>query len=258
MHFITLTSDYGFSSTYASALKGAIYQSISQVQVIDINNNIQPFNIIQAAFVLKNNWFYFPEKTIHFICVDTNIGSNNNVLIAKKNNHYFIGVDNGIFSLMFDEYDEIYKINTNNETRNLFVELELFIPAAGNIFNNVALDKMYEKSTIANKKQNQMPIINNNVLSGSVMFIDGYGNALTNINKDLFYNFVNNSEFKIFYRPRYTINEIRNGYFFKENGEEIALFNSNNLLQFSVNQGSASQLLGLKFGSPILIEKYDK
>jgi S-adenosylmethionine hydrolase len=103
MPIITLTSDWGHSDHYIGAVKGSILSLLPDVKIIDISHQVAPFNIEQAAFILKNCYKNFPKGTIHIIGVNTEESDKNPHTVVFINDHYFIGTDNGIFSMIFDK-----------------------------------------------------------------------------------------------------------------------------------------------------------
>src|ERR1700743_657739 len=106
MAIITLTTDLGDKDIYQAALKGSILKLLPGVNIIDITHSVSAFNIQQAAFILKNSFYYFPEQTVHLIGIDTVYNKDTRYLAVKYRNHYFVGADNGIFSLMFNSDPE--------------------------------------------------------------------------------------------------------------------------------------------------------
>ena len=103
MAIITLTTDLGSKDSYLASVKGAIYNQIEDVKIIDITNDILPFNVQEAAFVLRNCFKDFPIGTVHIISVDDELTVHNEHLAVKANGHYFVGADNGLFSLLLNE-----------------------------------------------------------------------------------------------------------------------------------------------------------
>ena len=100
MAIITLTTDLGTKDSYLASVKGSIYSQLDDAKIIDITNDITAFNIPQAAFVLRNCYKDFPVGSIHIISVDDELSIENEHLAVKANGHYFIGTDNGLFSLL--------------------------------------------------------------------------------------------------------------------------------------------------------------
>src|SRR5437870_3047431 len=106
MAIITLTTDLGLKDHYVAMLKGKILTSFPAANLVDISHDIQAFNIQQAAFILRNSYAYFPVNTIHLVNVMADRKQLRCVLIKYKN-HYFAGVDNGLFSLICDDIPDM-------------------------------------------------------------------------------------------------------------------------------------------------------
>ena len=254
---ITLLSDYGNASHYSASIKGNLYKNIANIQVIDISHNVEKYNNFQASFILRNVIDNFKEGSIHLICVNTNVFLNSKIIIAYYKNQYFIALDNGLLNLFFEnENAEIWELKEEylKENKSLFVENNQFIFIANQLVNNNAIEKFAIKSTLT--KQN---VINNfefdeNGITATVMYIDGFGNAITNISKEIFLQYSVNKKFKIYYARKEFFTKISNHYKEVQIGGELILFNSSNFLEIATNEGNASQLLGLRVGSKILIE----
>ncbi len=258
MAFITLISDYGHNSPYVASLKGLIYSKIPNATIIDISHSIIPHDILQTAYILKNSSLNFPEQTINIISVDTSYTKHKQFLIIYHNKQYYIGADNGVFSLLFNEKpEEVYAVNENLISQeDLFPDKNIFISLAAKIIHGEDINSFTTPSKINNIKQNVSPVVEENLIRGSIVFIDGYGNAITNISRKLFENKIKN-RFAIFYRRKDKISYISKNYSDVSNGTELALFNENGMLEIAMNTGKAGQLLGLNEGGQIFIEFYD-
>ena len=101
MTIITLTTDLGMKDSYLASVKGSIYTQLPEVKIVDICNQISAFNIQEASFILRNCYKDFPTGTVHIISVDDELSIENEHLAVKQDGHYFIGANNGIFSLRF-------------------------------------------------------------------------------------------------------------------------------------------------------------
>ena len=119
MAIITLTSDLGGKDSYLASVKGSIYRQLESAKIVDITHNITPFDIQEAAYVLRNCFKDFPHGTIHIISIDDELTSKNEHLAVKANGHYFIGTDNGLFSLLLNE------MKAENSIINTFFCMEL-------------------------------------------------------------------------------------------------------------------------------------
>ena len=267
---ITLTTDMGLKDHYVAAVKGALLSACPKVQIIDISHQISPFDIAQAAFAIKNCYEDFPKGSIHILGVDPDLKydhqnpvNNINHVVCFHKGHYFIGADNGIFSLIFDSSPEqIFEITITPENadfvfpvKNRFVKIATHL-ANGNSMAQIGLPK--EELRIATLYQ---PVHEENVIRGTVIYIDYYGNIFTNISKTLFEKIKQGRDFALYFRNEsYVIRKISNFFHDVSQGEKLALFSSNNLLMISINKGvqgsggSASSLLGLNLRDIVRIE----
>lgn len=260
MAFITLTSDYGINSPYAAAVKGAIYTQMPGAQIVDISNSVSPFNIVQATYLLRQAVWHYPLHSVHLICIDTNYAAHKQFIIAVSDGQYFIGADNGIFSLLFEKTPASFFVVKPEliQPDDLFPEKNLFAYLAIQLSSGRQVTEFASPGTIQNVKQSLMPVMEESSIRGNIIFIDGYDNAITNITKDHFdHKLSGKSGFKIFYSRKNGIDYISKNYSDVVNGNELALFNESGYLEIAMNTGNAGQLLGLRMGAPIIIEFYD-
>ncbi len=257
---ITLTSDWGIKSHYVGAVKGVILSEIPDAQIIDISHQINPFDIMQASFVLKNASKSFPPETIHLLGINTEASIENPHIAVKAINQYFIGADNGIFSLLFEEpVEDAVELNLTQDsdyftfsTRDVFVKAAKMI-ASGENLKNIGIK--YEKlnQLIAFK-----PVVYDSKIIGKVIYIDDYENVYTNIDDSTFREKAKNKKFNIGYRSnKENIKNIVSSYSDVLPGEKLALFSSTGLLQIAVNKGNAASLLGIRTEDTITIDFYE-
>lgn len=257
MPIITLTSDWGLKDHYLASVKGAFLRSIPEVTLVDISHQIPPFDLNQASFVLKSAYKNFPEGSIHIVGVNTEASIEMPHVLIKHNEHYFIGADNGIFALMFDENPEIIIeldiIQTSN--RFSFSTKDVFVQAAMHVIEGNNIEHLGEKRDVLTNKMTFKPVIETDLIKGKVIYIDGYQNVISNITEDLFNSVVKGKKFKILLRAgNYEITSISKSYMDVSEGELLALFDSENHLEIAINKGKASSLLGLVIDDVIRIE----
>ena len=155
MAIVTFTSDWNKNDYYPAAVKGKILSRCPETTVVDITNQVSPFNIAQAAFILRNCFRNFPEGTIHLICVNTESSPEKPHVLVKASKHYFIGYDNGIFGLLLDEDpEEIIVLKKNADHPGSFSELYVFADGACNIIHK---KKLQELGTPAKSVSNRFP-----------------------------------------------------------------------------------------------------
>ena len=103
MPLITLTTDFGLQDAYVSALKAQLYNQLEAPEIVDISHLIDPFHIIQAAYVLGSVYRSFPQGSIHFVGINFNQTPEQALIVAELNDHFFVCADNGFLSLLEPE-----------------------------------------------------------------------------------------------------------------------------------------------------------
>lgn len=257
MAVITLTTDLGTKDYYLSTIKGAIISQYPEAQIVDISHEINKHDILQAAFTLRNAYRSFPNGTIHILGLNPESSIDSRHVAIFIDGHYFVGSDNGIFSLIFDKKpDMIVELNLTQETDFLtFPTNDVFVKAACHIARGGTLEVIGKEIENYHEKTMIRPIIDNNVLKGSVIYIDSYGNVITNITTSLFKEAGHDREFTIYLKQTgYTISQISATYNEVPDGEKLALFSSTGYLEIAINQGGASGLMGLDLNDTIRIE----
>ena len=259
MAIITLTTDLGTKDSYLASVKGSIYTQVEDVNIVDITHHISPFNIQEAAFILRNCYKDFPTGTVHIISIDDELSVTNEHLAIKANGHYFIGADNGLFSLLFNEVkpEKIVRLNITQTTDcTTFAIKNIFVVAACHLVRGGTMEIIgTEISEIEIKKMDLKSVFDNNILKGAVTYVDSYGNAISNITKNEFMKYNKHNIFAILFgREDERITTISSKYKDVPISEKLAIFGENGLLQIAINQGKANKLLGLKLHDIIRIE----
>ncbi|MBE9467116.1 MAG: SAM-dependent chlorinase/fluorinase [Bacteroidetes bacterium] len=258
MSIITLTTDWKANDFYVGAVKGSIISECPDATIIDITHQIQTYNIAQAAFILRNSYNHYPKGTIHIIGVNSENSAKYPCVAIKADDHYFIGAANGIFGLMFDEKPEIIvKIKSNNDLLS-FPELSIFSKAACDLAKGKNILELGEQIPKLSQQIPIMPAIDENVITGSIIYIDSFKNAITNISSDLFYKVGKKKKFDILIKSNSNkISKINKKYDETSIGELLAIFNSLNLLEIAINKGKICELLDLNINTTIRIKFYD-
>lgn len=258
MAIITLTTDLGHKDFYQAALKGSITSLLPNANIIDIAHDISSFNIPHAAFVLKNSFHYFPKNTVHLIGIDSVFSEHTRYLALKHKDHYFVGSDNGIFSLLFDEEPaEIVELNIMQDLKFLHFPLsDILTKAACHLAKGGKLKDIGVQVDNLEQKISLQPVVERDMIRGSVIYIDSFQNVITNITKDLFSRIQRNRDFTLFFKRNETLSHLSWHYNEVPEGEKLCLFGISNHLEIAINKGNASGLLGLHIGDIVRIEFY--
>ena len=273
MNFITLTTDFGYKDFSIAITKANIYNSIKDVIIVDVSHQISPFNNTEAAYILKNSYKSFPQGSIHIIGVESELTPENSHLVMSFDNHFFIGANNGIFSLITESLkpNKIVEINIHNNIISTFPMIDVFVKVAKHIVSNGSLDVIGKEIKEIKQLTEIKPVINQkkDQILGSVIYIDNYGNVITNITKKIFNEIGKSRSFtiearRIKFKKIYSSYSQAIDYSIKrkkreEDGKKLALFNSAEHLELAIYKsnpetvGSANSLFGLNYRDPITI-----
>jgi hypothetical protein len=258
MPVITLTSDWGNKDHYLASVKGAILKQIPEARIIDISHKISPHNLTEAAFVIKNCYRDFPLGTIHILGISTEESEECPHTAVLADGQYFIGADNGIFSLIFDDPPEkIIEITLIQDTEHFtFSSRDRFVKAAAVLAESGDISKLGHERDSLTEKILFAPVVEPNLIKGLVIYIDNYENVITNISLEKFKEIGKNRKFTIGCRGN-EIHRIHESYSDVPVGEILALFGTNGHLEIAMNNGTASSLLGLYMNDPVRVEFHD-
>ncbi len=258
MAIITLTSDWGDTDYFPAAVKGRILQELPEAVIVDITHKIPRFNTRETAYVLRHAYRNFPEGTIHIIGVNTEESLEEPHLVVLYDGHYFIGADNGIFSLIFEKEKAPQKIYTldipQDSEKYTFSGLHRFAKAAVTLARGDGLETLGEPYSQINQKLDYEPSFNASGIRGMVIHIDPYSNAVTNISRKLFNRVVGKKPVVIYFKG-YTCEKIGDCY--ADAGGDanlVCLFGSNDLLEIAMKNSTAASLMGLQVNDPVVLE----
>ena len=273
MPIITLTTDFGLKDHFAGAVKGAIYSELDNVRIVDISHSVSPFHIIEAAYIIQNAYKNFPDGTIHIIGIDSEQNPENQHIAVKLDGHYFICANNGIVSLITRTIlpEEMVEINIHDRITTNFTVLDVFVQVASHIARGGTLGVIGKPIKEIRDITGIMPVINNDQkqIIGNVIYVDNYGNVVTNITKKLFEDVGKGRDFKITARTA-SFTKIYNRYSDsinfniekskrEEDGKKLAVFNSSGYIELAIyksnpsTHGSAATLFGLDYRDTITI-----
>lgn len=273
MAIITLTTDFGEKDHFAAAVKGAIYSELEGVRIVDISHGVSPFHIMEAAYIIQNAYSSFPPGSIHIIGIDSELNPENKHIAVLLDGHYFICANNGIIAMLANEINpqKIVEINIHDRIITNFPVLDVFVKVACHIARGGTLEVIGKQIDTIKELRGIRPIINQkaNQIVGSVIYIDNYGNVITNITKSKFEEIGKGRSFKITARTA-NFSTIHSHYSDAinfdtpiskrdEDGKKIALWNSSNYLELSIYKsnpatvGSANSLFGLRYRDTVTI-----
>ena len=266
---ITITTDFGLSDGYIAAVKGVILGINRRAILVDIAHNIPPQNIGHAAFILNSAYRFFPKKTIHVVVVDPGVGTDRRALLLMTPNGMFIAPDNGVLSHVLIEngvvlpskkefleplivkvpFDcKVYELNNpmywSDTVSNTFHGRDIFAPSAAYLSLGIlpkVLGTSIDKLVCLNIPN---PVIEGDRLIGQVIHVDYFGNLITNIKGDYLTN-----KNPIIQIKNFSIQGLSKSY--SDVGEIVAIIGSNDLLEISCPNASATASLKIGLGEEL-------
>ena len=256
MSIITLTTDLGMKDPYVPSVKGYILKRLPGASIVDITHDIPAFNIAEASYIIRNCYREFPSDTIHLISIDSNYDPVRFIGV-KTADGVFFAHDNGIISLILEgeNPEAIICLDHKNEDA-VFPMKKVLAEAAIKLAGGASFESLGEKMDSYSHLANFLPMQEDNTLRGTVIHIDVFGNAVTNIPRSLFEKFGKQRKPTVYVTPRERVTRINADYSVKRDdaGTILCLFNSNDLLEVAIHKGRASNLLGMRLGAVITVE----
>ena len=269
---ITLTTDFGTSDTYVGIMKGVILGINPNTRIVDLTHAIPPQDIYEAAFSIYAAYRYFPKGTIHIIVVDPGVGSDRQTIVSHIDNAFFVCPDNGVLSYLLHDVENqgrhaIDSVAIQNsayclpEVSNTFHGRDIFAPVAAHLSLGVSLDDIGPAVPTLVRLPIQVPELSGNTLTGQIVKIDRFGNAITNIPETAIARLESALTAEM---PIYEIsvgsvrlNRLNRAYAESGIGEPLAIIGSSGLLEIAINSGNAKEDLAIKRGDPVIVQRFD-
>jgi S-adenosyl-L-methionine hydrolase (adenosine-forming) len=251
---IALITDFGIHDWFAGEMKGVILSILPEAVIIDITHQISPADIRTAAFMLLACYRSFPSGTVFCSAVDPGAGSSRRALAVKCGPYFFVGPDNGCLSWVTQRTEDVHchsvidKRFSGIAESSTFSGRDLFGPVAAHIASGVALSEFGPQ--IFDQVNIPFPMTKTTEygsVRGEIIFIDRFGNAITNIESSL-------NEKTSFNRLRLSNGaELPFAAFYQEvkPGEAMAYCGSAGFIEIAVNRGSALSLMHLSLGESV-------
>ena len=257
---ITLTTDFGLSDQFAGVIKGVIAGIAPSARVIDISHDIPVYNVSEAAFVIAEAWPYFPKGTVHVVVVDPGVGSSRRPILAQAGGHFFVGPDNGVFSMVFDAAPHKVRVISNPKMMRAkisrtFHGRDVFAPAAAHVAKGVKPARFGRLITDSVRVWTSKPAQNGRTTwRGTILKVDRFGNLITNFAAKEF-DGIKTRPFELRAGTK-KIHRLALNYAETEAAEIFAILGSSGYVEIAANQSSAAGLLGCSAGAPVELDLY--
>lgn len=239
---IILLTDFG-QSEYVGVMKGVIYRVNKNAKIVDLCHDISPQNIIEASWILKNNYKYFPEGATFCCVVDPGVGTERKALGVQTTDYHFVAPDNGLLweTLKEQKIIELKEIPIPKDASNTFHGRDVFAKAAANI------DLGHFDSLGPKTKEIERLEIYQNARAGVVVRIDRFGNIITNLPKEdktAYSVIIDEINYRMNFYPNYHA---------AQDNELFLIEGSCNTLEISLKNGNANGILHIETGRRIEI-----
>lgn len=254
---VTLTTDFGLKDAYAGAMKGAMLTVAPALSIVDITHLVSPGAVLEGAFILSEACRFFPNGTVHVGVVDPGVGGRRKAILVEAGEHIFVGPDNGLLSLAvralgmkraFELTDESFFLP---EVSSTFHGRDIFGPVAARVAAGAAPESF--GAALGRIEALDLPgtALEDGGLSGEVIYVDSFGNLITNIREEEVASFGGGAvEVRI---GKESIPGVRKTYGMAGKGAVLALIGSSGYLEVAVNSGSAACALGFGVGEKVMV-----
>ncbi|UXP30734.1 SAM-dependent chlorinase/fluorinase [Reichenbachiella agarivorans] len=257
MAIVTFLSDFGLSDHYVAAVKASIIKAHPQTTIVDISHQIAVGDVGHAAHILSSVFRDFPEGTVHLIAVSNSNAKMTKAVAVKLEDHYFVGDDSGIFSLLSEQQPtEAVDLHNEQSAHSTFVARDVLGAVAARLANGQAMTDMGTSVDGLNEFMPTRSKATKQQIAGNIVRIDHYGNLITNIMLRDFAAIQKINDycpFEVNFR-REKIDKINQSFFEVGPGECFVIFDSQGRLQIGVLQGNGSELLGLMVHDQVFID----
>jgi S-adenosylmethionine hydrolase len=194
---IAILSDFGYRDHYVGAMKGVIASIAPAAPLIDITHGIPPQEIAAGAIALRESWRFFPPRTVFLAVVDPGVGTERRAIAIETGaGACFVGPDNGLLWPAAEQAG----IRTTVELRTTRYRLprpsatfhgrDIFAPAAAWLWRGARIGALGPRvKAIERLEFGPAPEESGRELRGAVIYVDGFGNLVSNISREIFDRF---------------------------------------------------------------------
>ncbi len=260
---IALLTDFGTRDHYAATMKGVALGICPEATLVDISHEVPPHDVVAGALELAACYRYFPSGTVFLVVVDPGVGSSRRGIACEAGEYRFVGPDNGVLSVVFDETPpkRVVELTERRYARptvsRTFEGRDRFAPAAAWLAKGVELSALGRPAGPVHRIELLQPRIERDRIAGEVVRVDRFGNLVTNIDRKTFERLASADDrdaLEIRAGP-HQVSKVVSTYADAPAGEVCALFGSTDHLEIAANGASAASRLGLERGAAVHVTR---
>jgi S-adenosylmethionine hydrolase len=245
---ITLLTDFGTADGYVAAMKGIIAAIAPDVIVDDVAHDIARGDVRAAAWALTAYWRHYPAGTIHVVVVDPGVGSTRHALVVKTDDRFLVAPDNGVLTYALAEASNVRTLAIERYMSEVisatFHGRDVFAPVAAHLARGIELDEVGRVIDNVVRLEIPQPLRNGSIITGEVVHVDHFGNLITNIPATWL-------DQERVARIGESAVPILRAYSDVESGAALALIGSRGLLEISVRDGRADDVLRVRVATEV-------
>jgi len=276
VNLVTFTTDFGISDPYVGEVKGVVDAISPDTRIIDITHDVEQGNVLQASFLLTGSYRYFADHALHLVVVDPGVGTGRDIIIVQTTRYTFIGPDNGVLyaAVHGDGVEAIFTLDADrlygelrsrffgngvvsrileSGTSSTFHGRDLFAPLTAYLSSGFPVSNVGRPREGIMELRLPEPVVEEGSVIGRVMYIDRFGNIISNIHRHLL-----GTDGEVFIKIKNKlihVGRIVKTYADVEAGTPAALISSRNTLEIAVNGGNAGKHYGTVAGDEILVKR---
>lgn len=257
MPWVSLITDFGTNDASVGQLKGNMWSVHPDLRFLDFTHAIKAHDIVSAGWILKNSYQDAPKGTIHLVSVLNNYNNTGSYLVFEYQGYYFVGPNNGVFSLAFEKLPgEIVEVI--DEQRTSYSLKQVYTSIVAHITSGQPLHTLGIPVRNLIMRIHLQPVINKYMIRGSVIYLDQYENVVVNINREQFEKARAGRPFSIYMKRNDPIYRIVSNYQEVPVGETLCLFNASNYMEIAIHGGHAASMLGLSVDEMVQIDFHNE
>jgi S-adenosylmethionine hydrolase len=262
---IALITDYGYRDPYVGVVKGVIKSINPDAEIVDLTHGIERHNVLEAAVMLAVSAEYFPPGTIFVVVVDPGVGGLRKAIVVETTHYVLVGPDNGCLTLLAEK-DGVKRVIDISRTKyrlpvvsHTYHGRDIFAPVAAWISRGVPLEELGEEISYEDlvKLSIERPNvdINSKAMRGRVLYIDVFGNVMTNITSGEVSELNLKLGVKLLIRvdSKSAVCTYETTFSKVPVGDFVCYVNSWGYLEVAVNMGSAAEKLRVKQGDVVFL-----
>ena len=260
---VTFLSDFGHTDWFVGVVHGVLYSASPDVHIVDLAHSVPPGNVARGAFMLEAAAGDFPPGTVHLAVVDPGVGTGRRALAVGARGQFFVGPDNGLLEWALGAPEP--RVHSLTETRffrapvsRTFHGRDVFAPVAAALAAGTGLAAFGPRIDDPVRLPAHDPVGRDGALVGRVVFLDRFGNALTNLTAHAidaaFGPGVEDSAFEVRLLDR-RIAGLARSYGDAPVGTLVAILGSSGRLEIAQVGGAATDRLGLGEGDAVTVRR---